>query len=77
MKMNEKILSEIATTIRGLSIDAIDKANSGQGLPLDVLNYGILYGHELRHDVSDPNWLNRDRFILSAAGINGYMHHCI
>ena len=68
MKMNEKILSEIATTIRGLSIDAIDKANSGHpGLPLGCAElFAYLYGHELRHDVSDPNWLNRDRFILSA-----------
>ena len=68
MKLNEKLLQEIANTIRGLSMDAIEKANSGHpGLPLgcaEIMAY--LYGHELRYNTNDPNWINRDRFVLSA-----------
>ena len=68
MKLNEDILKQVANTIRGLSMDAIEAANSGHpGLPLgcaEIMAY--LYGHELRHNTNDPEWVNRDRFILSA-----------
>ena len=68
MKINEEILKNIATTIRGLSMDAINKANSGHpGLPLGCAEiFAYLYGHELRYDSDNPDWINRDRFILSA-----------
>jgi transketolase len=68
MKFNEKILKTVANVIRGLSIDAIEQANSGHpGLPLgcaEIMAY--LYGYELKHNPNDPDWINRDRFILSA-----------
>ena len=66
--LNEKLLNLIANTIRGLSIDAIDKANSGHpGLPLGCAEiFTYLYAHELKYNINDPDWLNRDRFILSA-----------
>jgi len=54
--------------VRGLSIDAIQKANSGHpGLPLGTapLSYALWTRH-LRHNPANPTWLNRDRFILSA-----------
>lgn len=54
--------------IRGLSIDAVQKANSGHpGLPLGAapMAYAIWKRH-LRHAPTQPQWLNRDRFILSA-----------
>ncbi|MGC1479058.1 MAG: transketolase [Chthoniobacterales bacterium] len=53
---------------RGLAIDAVHKCSSGHlGLPLGATEIGAaLYGHSLRHDPTDPSWLNRDRFILSA-----------
>ncbi|NBV42559.1 transketolase, partial [bacterium] len=62
------ILSQIANTIRGLALDAIDAANSGHpGLPLGCGEImAVLYGRFLRHDPSAPNWRGRDRFILSA-----------
>ena len=54
-------------TIRTLSIDAIQKANSGHpGLPLGVapMAYSLWQEH-LCHDPSEPNWPDRDRFVLS------------
>ncbi len=55
-------------TIRTLSIDAIQKANSGHpGLPLGCapMAYALWQRH-LRHDPTQPTWANRDRFVLSA-----------
>jgi transketolase len=66
--MNITALEKTALSVRALTIDAIQKANSGHpGLPLGAAELGaILYGELLRHDPSDPAWANRDRFILSA-----------
>jgi transketolase len=66
--MDVKALEKTALSVRALSIDAIEKANSGHpGLPLGAAELGaILYGELLRHDPSDPSWADRDRFILSA-----------
>ncbi|MDR1240049.1 MAG: transketolase [Treponema sp.] len=66
--MNIAALEKIALSVRALSIDAIQKANSGHpGLPLGAAELGaILYGELLRHDPADPHWPDRDRFVLSA-----------
>ena len=66
--MNTKALGKIALSVRSLSMDAVQRANSGHpGLPLGAAELGaILYGEILRHDPSDPAWVNRDRFVLSA-----------
>lgn len=55
-------------TIRFLSVDAVQKANSGHpGLPLDAAPMGyILWTRYLKHNPSNPNWFDRDRFVLSA-----------
>lgn len=55
-------------TIRMLSIDAIQKANSGHpGLPLGAAPMAyVLWTHFLKHNPSNPKWQNRDRFVLSA-----------
>ncbi len=55
-------------TIRTLSIDAVQKANSGHpGAPMGLAPVAyVLYTRVMRHNPSDPDWLNRDRFILSA-----------
>lgn len=57
-----------ATTVRMLAIDAVQQANSGHpGLPLGAADIAIvLWSHFLKHDPSDPQWPNRDRFVLSA-----------
>lgn len=55
-------------TIRTLSMDAVQKANSGHpGLPMGAapLAYALWTKH-LRHNPKNPNWANRDRFVLSA-----------
>ena len=61
-------LTKVANTIRALSIDAVQKANSGHpGLPLGCAEIAAyLYGHLLRHNPSNPSMINRDRFFLSA-----------
>ncbi|GHV03560.1 transketolase [Spirochaetia bacterium] len=66
--MNIKGLEKTALSVRALSIDAIQKANSGHpGLPLGAAELGaILYGELLRHDPAAPDWADRDRFVLSA-----------
>lgn len=64
----KKILAKMANTIRLLSMDAIQKANSGHpGLPLGCAEIGAyLYGYALKHNPKNPSWLGRDRLILSA-----------
>ncbi|MDR2194546.1 MAG: transketolase [Treponema sp.] len=66
--MDTKALEKIALSVRSLSMDAIQKANSGHpGLPLGAAELGaVLYGDILKHDPSCPSWRNRDRFVLSA-----------
>jgi transketolase len=61
-------LEEIAKMIRGLSIDAVEKAKSGHpGLPLGCASLAAyLYGFFLNHYPQVSEWIGRDRFILSA-----------
>src|SRR5690349_2161865 len=55
-------------TIRTLSLDAVQKANSGHpGLPLGMAPTAyVLWTKFLRHNPKNPKWFNRDRFLLSA-----------
>ncbi len=55
-------------TIRGLSMDGVQAANSGHpGLPMGAAPMAYsLWTRHLRHNPKDPHWFNRDRFILSA-----------
>lgn len=55
-------------TIRTLSMDAVQKANSGHpGMPMGMADVAyVLWNDFLKHNPSNPNWVNRDRFILSA-----------
>jgi transketolase len=55
-------------TLRTLSIDAIQKADSGHpGLPLGAAPMAyVLWTHFLKHNPKNPNWYDRDRFVLSA-----------
>ena len=64
----KKILKEVANTIRGLSMDAVQKANSGHpGLPLGCAEIGaVLWGAFLNYDPSNPEANFRDHFVLSA-----------
>ena len=64
----QDILSKACAEARGLAIDAVHAAGIGHlGLPLGCAEIGaVLFGGELRLDPTDPRWINRDRFILSA-----------
>lgn len=63
-----QMVGKIAGAIKQLSIEAIEKASSGHpGLPLGCAEIAaLLFGFVLRHNPKNPNWLNRDRFVLSA-----------
>ncbi|WP_053362247.1 transketolase [Bacillus sp. FJAT-27251] len=65
----ETQLDQLAiNTIRTLSIDGIEKANSGHpGMPMGAAPMAYtLWAKEMNHNPANPNWLNRDRFVLSA-----------
>ena len=65
MKVEHKDLSN---SIRFLSIDAVEKANSGHpGMPMGMADVAsVLFKDFLKYNPKNPDWLNRDRFILSA-----------
>ena len=68
MPLSDALLGSAATIARGLAIDAIAACKSGHlGLPLGAAEIGaVLFGDILRLDPTQPRWLNRDRFVLSA-----------
>ena len=73
MAADEKIQKLSIDTIRALAMDAVQKANAGHpgtAMALAPLAY-VLYRRVLRHNPANPDWANRDRFILSAG------HACI
>jgi transketolase len=57
----------MANAIRALAMDAVQKANSGHpGMPMGMAEIGVaLWTKHLRHNPSDPKWMDRDRFVLS------------
>ncbi|MDB4040627.1 transketolase [Methylophilaceae bacterium] len=58
---------DLANAIRALSMDAVQKAKSGHpGAPMGMAEIGeVLWNHHLSHNPTNPDWPNRDRFILS------------
>ncbi len=63
-----KLHNELANCIRFLSIDAVQKANSGHpGMPMGMADVAtVLFKDFLKFNPKNPNWINRDRFVLSA-----------
>lgn len=58
---------DLANAIRALSMDAVQKANSGHpGAPMGMADIAeVLWNDFLKHNPTDPTWYDRDRFILS------------
>ena len=61
-------LNQLANAVRFLSIDAVQKANSGHpGMPMGMADVAtVLFKYHLKFNPLNPSWANRDRFILSA-----------
>jgi len=57
----------LANAIRALSMDAVQRANSGHpGMPMGMADIAqVLWGDFLKHNPSNPDWPNRDRFVIS------------
>lgn len=66
--MNDQNYTQMANAIRFLSLDAVEKANSGHpGMPMGMADVAtILFSEFLKFDPLNPQWENRDRFVLSA-----------
>ena len=67
-KVDQKTIELAINAVRFLSIDGVNKANSGHpGLPMGCAPMGyILYNEYMQHNPKHPKWFNRDRFVLSA-----------
>jgi transketolase len=66
--VTDDIARQAINTIRALSMDTVQKANSGHpGLPMGMAPAAyLLFSRIMRHDPADPQWPDRDRFVLSA-----------
>ncbi|MDH3639396.1 MAG: transketolase [Gammaproteobacteria bacterium] len=73
--MNRRML---ANAIRALSMDAVQKANSGHpGMPMGMADIAeVLWNNYLRHNPNNPGWVDRDRFILSN-GHGSMLHYSL
>ncbi len=61
------VFKDITSAVRALAMDAVQKANSGHpGAPMGMAEIAeVLWIHHLRHNPANPNWADRDRFVLS------------
>ncbi len=66
--IGDATLGSMATAIRVLSMDAVEAAKSGHpGMPMGMADAAsVLYAQFLKFDAADPDWPDRDRFVLSA-----------
>lgn len=61
------VFKNLTSAVRALAMDAVQKANSGHpGMPMGMAEIAeVLWIHHLRHNPANPNWADRDRFVLS------------
>ncbi|MEO5817760.1 MAG: transketolase [Gemmatimonadaceae bacterium] len=66
-------------TVRTLSMDGVQKANSGHpGTPMALAPLGYaLFTRHMNHDPADPHWPNRDRFVLSCGHASMLLYSCL
>ena len=74
-----KNLRELSNCIRFLSIDAVQKAKSGHpGMPMGMSDIAtILFKNHLKFDPKNPNWIDRDRFIVSNGHGSMLLYSCL
>ena len=82
LNTNNKIyknVSQLANCIRFLSIDAVQKANSGHpGMPMGMADIAtVLFKDHLKFDPFEPKWIDRDRFILSNGHGSMLLYSCL
>ena len=67
-KMNQEVVTQAVNAIRMMAVDGTRKANSGHpGMPMGMADCAfVLWTQFLRYNPKDPEWSNRDRFVLSA-----------
>ncbi len=67
-RLADENLAPMANAIRALAMDAVEAANSGHpGMPMGMADVAtLLWGEVLKYDPADPDWADRDRFVLSA-----------
>jgi len=65
-EISKEFLKKAANTIRFLSADMVQKANSGHpGAPMGLADIAVVLSKHLKHNPKDPSWLNRDRLVFS------------
>ncbi len=76
---NNLDLTELSNCIRFLSIDAVQKANSGHpGMPMGMADIAtVLFKSHLKFDPKNPNWIDRDRFIVSNGHGSMLLYACL
>lgn len=64
---DQPVFKNLTSAVRALAMDAVQKANSGHpGMPMGMAEIAeVLWIHHLRHNPANPNWADRDRFVLS------------
>ena len=79
INIKSKKVSQLANCIRFLSIDAVQKANSGHpGMPMGMADIATeLFKNHLKFDPTDPKWIDRDRFILSNGHGSMLLYACL
>ncbi len=77
-KSTEEI-TQLANCIRFLAIDAVQAANSGHpGMPMGMADIAtVLFKDHMKYDPSNPNWIDRDRFILSNGHGSMLLYACL
>jgi transketolase len=68
LELGSELDLTVVKTIRALTMDAVQKANSGHpGMPMGMADAAyVLWSRFLKHNPANPHWLDRDRFVLSA-----------
>lgn len=73
--MDKQILQKQANTLRFLSADMVQKANSGHpGAPLGMADILTILSYHLKHNPKNPTWLNRDRLIFSGGHASALLY---